>query len=76
MFEIVVKGKIYQVTELNKRSGLYEICYNGIFHTIGKSAKTREWLYIRKSAFSPFLPVQEIISVLEPILTNETHEKH
>lgn len=74
-FEITIQGKTYHVTELNKKTGLYEVCCDGIFHTIGKSCKTNDWLYIRKSAFSPFLPVRELTSCLDLMITNETFEK-
>jgi hypothetical protein len=74
-FEIIIQGKTYQITELNKKSGLYEVCCDGIFHTIGKSCKSADWLYIRKSAFAPLLPVREITSSLDLMIANETFIK-
>jgi hypothetical protein len=74
-FEITIQGNTYIITELNKRSGLYEVCCNGIFHTIGKSSKTEDWLYIRKSAFSPFLPIKTLTSSLELMIANEKLQK-
>jgi hypothetical protein len=74
-FEITIQGYTYFITELNKRTGLYEIRCDGIFHTIGRSSKTGEWLYIRKSAFSPFLPIKSLTSSLEIMIANEGLQK-
>lgn len=74
-FEITIQGKTYQITELNKTSGLYEVCCDGIFHTIGRSCKTNDWLYIRKSAFSPFLPIRELTASLDLMITNDNFDK-
>jgi len=74
-FEITIQGNTYHITELNKRSGLYEVCCDGVFHTIGKSSRTGDWLYIRKPAFSPFLPVRALTSSLELMISNENFQK-
>ncbi|HEY0177574.1 MAG TPA: hypothetical protein VGC08_14420 [Pedobacter sp.] len=75
-FSIAVNGQNYQVTELNKKSGLYELCRNGITHIIGKSQKTGNWLYIRKSPFSPLLPIQEAIRAMEQFINGKGVEKN
>ncbi|CAM4107798.1 hypothetical protein SAMN06265348_103367 [Pedobacter westerhofensis] len=74
-FEITIQGKTYHITELNKKSGLYEVCCDGIFHTIGRSCKTNDWLYIRKSAFSTFLPLKELTPCLDLLINNTDFEK-
>jgi hypothetical protein len=74
-FEIIIQGNTYFITELNKITGLYEVCCDGVLHTVGKSSKTGEWLYIRKSAFSPFLPVKSLTSALEIMIADETLQK-
>lgn len=74
-FSIAVNGQVYLVTELNRRSGLYEFYVNGFIHTVGRSRKTREWLYIRKSPFCPLLPLQEATRVLELFIDGYIHGK-
>lgn len=74
-FSIAVNGQIYHVTELNRKSGLYELYGNGFLHTFGRSRKTKEWLYIRKSPFCPMLPLKETVHALELSIDNDIHEK-
>jgi hypothetical protein len=74
-FSIAVNGQVYRVTELNRKSGLYELYGDGFIHTLGRSRKTSEWLYIRKSPFCPLLPLKEAARVLELFINNHIHEK-
>lgn len=74
-FSIAVNGQIYHVTELNRKSGLYELYGNGFLHTFGRSHKTKEWMYIRKSPFCPLLPLQEIARELDLLIYNHINKK-
>ncbi|MCX2481782.1 hypothetical protein OQY15_21970 [Pedobacter sp. MC2016-15] len=74
-FEITIQGYTYHITELNQRSGLYEVSCNGVSHTIGKSCKTDDWLYIRTSPFSPTLPLEILTSLLESKISKDSPQK-